>query len=372
MVAPMKRQLTKRLPFLFILVLLLIAARADAQPAPQAVQPAPQVIKVGVYVSPPFVMKGDNGYSGMAVELWQKATAGLSIVSEYQEFPNTADLMTALADGKVHAAVTNLGITKARAQIVDFTQPWFDSGLRVMVHSDARSSIRALIDGLRDAGHLANFAWIAVIMLLATALMTIFDRKLDTEFHKRWRDGLAENLYHVISLATKGEADRKNLLGWAGRIGGAMWLLCSVAVIAYVASSITSVMTASHIQNQINSVADLQGRIVGVRAGSVAEDYLQTFKLRKRPFNHINEAVAALVKREIAAIVDDNSILEYFAHTHPDQPLDIVGNTFRTEKYAFAFTAGSPLTKQVSLSIIGLQENGEVEKLRARYFGFKP
>jgi ABC-type amino acid transport substrate-binding protein len=280
--------------------------------------------------------------------------------------------MDAVANGKVQAAVTNLGITKARAQVADFTQPWFDSGLRVMVHADARSSIRALIDGLRDAGHLANFAWIAAIMLLATALMTIFDRKLDTEFHQRWRDGLAENFYHVISLATKGEADRKNLLGWAGRLAGAMWLLCSVAVIAYVASSITSVMTASHLFNQINSVADLQGRIVGVRAGSVAEESLQTFKVRKRPFNHIDEAADALVKREIAAVVDDNSILEYYTHTHPHQPLDVVGNTFRSEKYGFAFTAGSPIAKPISLSIIGLRESGEIEKLRAKYFGFKP
>ena len=367
----MKRQLMKRLPFLVILALLLIAGGADAQPAPQGTS-TPQVIKVGVYVSPPFVIKGDNGYSGMAIELWQKAVADLGVVSQYQEFPNTVDLMNAVANGKVQAAVTNLGITKARAQVADFTQPWFDSGLRVMVHSDARSSFMALIDGLRDAGHLANFAWIAAIMLLATALMTIFDRKMDAEFHQGWREGLAENFYHVISLATKGEANRKNLLGWAGRVGEAMWLLCSVAVIAYVASSITSVMTASHLSNQINSVADLQGRIVGVRVGSVAEDYLHTFKVRKRPFDHIDEAADALVKREIAAVVDDNSVLEYFTHTHPHQPLDVVGNTFRTEKYGFAFTAGSPLAKPVSLRIIGLQENGEVEKLRARYFGFKP
>ena len=367
----MKRQLMKRLPFLFILALLLIAGRTDAQPAPQGA-PTPQVIKVGVYVSPPFVIKGDNGYSGMAIELWQKAVADLGVVSQYQEFPNTVDLMDAVENGKVQAAVTNLGIIKARAQVADFTQPWFDSGLRVMVHSDARSSFMALIDGLRDAGHLANFAWIAAIMLLATALMTLFDRKMDAEFPQRWREGLAENFYHVISLATKGEASRKNLLGWAGRIGEAMWLLCSVAVIAYVASSITSVMTASHLSNQINSVADLQGRIVGVRVGSVAEDYLQTFKVRRRLFNHFDEAADALVKREIAAVIDDNSVLEYFTHTHPHQPLDVVGNTFRTEKYGFAFTAGSPLAKPVSLRIIGLQESGEVEKLRARYFGFKP
>ena len=94
--------------------------------------------------------------------------------------------------------------------------------------------------------------------------------------------------------------------------------------------------------------------------------------MRKRIFNHIHEAADALVRRDISAIVDDNSILEYFAHTHPHLPLDVVGNTFRAEKYGFAFTVGSSFARPVSLRIIELQENGEAETLRARYFGFKP
>jgi polar amino acid transport system substrate-binding protein len=96
------------------------------------------------------------------------------------------------------------------------------------------------------------------------------------------------------------------------------------------------------------------------------------FDVRTRTFNHVEDAAAALVRREIAAVVDDNPLLEYFAHTHPDLPLDVVGNTFHPDKYGFAFTPGSTLTKPVSLRIIGLEESGEIEKLRARYFGFKP
>ncbi|MPZ37260.1 MAG: transporter substrate-binding domain-containing protein [Rhizobiales bacterium] len=335
-------------------------------------QSTPQVIKVGVYVSPPFVVKEGGGYSGMAIELWQKVAAELAIVSKYEEFQNDAELVEAVANGTVHAAVTNLSVTKSRAQNIDFTQPWFDAGLRVMVHSDTRISLMDIISDLRDAGHLRNFAWIAVAILVATVLMTAFDRKFDPEFHQRWRDGLADNFFHVTSLATKGEAERKNLFGWVGRIGQGLWLLGSLAVIAYVASAITSVMTASHIANQINSVADLQRKIVGVLSGSAAEDYMKASKIRTMPFNHIAEAADALVRREVSAIVGDNPVLEYFSHIRPHLPLDVVGSTFHPQKYGFAFTAGSPLTKPASLSIIGLQESGEIEKLRIRYFGFKP
>jgi polar amino acid transport system substrate-binding protein len=119
-------------------------------------------------------------------------------------------------------------------------------------------------------------------------------------------------------------------------------------------------------------VTDLQGKIVGVRRGSVAEETMQKFRVKTRAFDHVRDAAAALVRREIAAVVDDNPLLEYFANSNPDLPLDVVGSTFHADNYGFAFTPGSPLTKPVSMRIIGAQESGEIEKLRARYFGFKP
>ncbi|MDQ8727986.1 transporter substrate-binding domain-containing protein [Bradyrhizobium sp. LHD-71] len=359
---------TTSLLLLLVAVCLLAGDRASAQPAPSA----PQAVKVGVYVNPPFVTREGSGYTGMAVELWQKVATDLSLASTYQEFRNDADLVEAVAKGTVQAAVTNLSITTDRARQVDFTQPWFDAGLRVMVHSDARTGVVDIVRDLRDAGHLANFGWILLGIVVVTTLLTIFDRWFDTDFHRRWRDGLADNFYHVTSLATKGEAERKNILGWIGRIGQGIWLLCSVAVIAYVASSITSVMTAAHIANRINSVTDLHGKTVAVRRGSAAEDQMKTFRVKMQPFDHIAEAADALLHRRVDAIVGDNPVLEYFAHTHPNLPLEVVGNTFHPEKYGFAFTPGSALTKPVSLRIIGLQESGEVEKLRNSYFGFKP
>ena len=367
------KSLAPPLAFMAALACLLAGGSALAQPAAQpAATPAPRVVKIGVYINPPFVMKEGDGYTGMAMELWQKVASEMAFVPQYREFANPAELVKAVAEGTVDVAASNVSITTSHARMVDFTQPWFDAGLRVMVHAGSNVGLMEVIGGMRDAGHLANFAWLAIAILATTVLITAFDRRLDAEFHKRWRDGLAENFHHVIALAIKGEANRKNLFGWAGRIGEGLWLLFSVAVIAYVASSITSVMTAAHIANRINSVSDLQGRIVGVRRGSVAENAMKTFDVRARTFNHLAEAADALVRREIAAVVDDNPLLEYFTHTHPDLPLDVVGNTFHPDKYGFAFIPGSALTKPVSLRIVGLEENGEVEKLRARYFGFKP
>src|SRR5690606_3134261 len=117
-------------------------------------------------------------------------------------------------------------------------------------------------------------------------------------------------------------------------------------------SSITSVMTVNHMSSDIGSVADLQGKIVGVHAGGTSEAYLRSVFVTTLPFDHINEAVEALENDEISAIVADNPVLEYFAHTNPSRPVDVVGNIFHPDKYGFAFSTGHPLVKQASVAII--------------------
>ncbi|MGH7003890.1 MAG: transporter substrate-binding domain-containing protein, partial [Alphaproteobacteria bacterium] len=228
--------------FAVLLALSALAAAGFAhaqEPAPAA----PQVMKVGVYISPPFVMKEGTDYSGMAIDLWERVTDRLKLVSDYEEFRNYTELVDALATGRIDAAVTNLSITESRAERVDFTHPWFDAGLRVMIAANDGASLAEVIGGLGSAGHLKTYAWIIFAILLATALLTVFDRKFDADFPRRWRDGIAESFYHVMSIATSGKASRKNLFGWAGRIWQGFWMVCGVAVIAYITSSITSVMT---------------------------------------------------------------------------------------------------------------------------------
>ncbi len=341
-------------------------ARAQEQSLP------PQVVSVGVYVSPPFVMGEEGSYSGMAIELWERIAARLHVVSDYKKFDNYTDLVKAVADGTVQAAVTNLSVTAKRAEMVDFTYPWFDDGLRIMVDSTPKSSLSEIVDDLSDAGHLMNYAWLALSLLLATTLLTLFDRRFDSGFPKRWRDGLAESLFHVVSIATTGRSVRKNLLGWFGRVWQAGWMVCGIAIVAYVTSSITSVMTVAQITNEINSAGDLHGRTVGVRRGSVSEEYMQATLVDTKPFNQLKEAVDALFADEIAAIAGDSSVLEYYAHSHPDLKLDVVGSAFRPSKYGFAFSPGSPLTKPASMAVIAMQDSGEIEKMRARYFGTHP
>lgn len=352
---------------LTVLVGLCAMASSRAQQAPPPTQPG---LRVGVYVSPPFVMKQDGRYTGMAIELWEKIAAELGLRFSYEQVPTLRQLVDATASGNLDVAVTNLSITESRADRIDFTHPWYDAGLRIMVNKDQGTGFWDVIAGLRQSGHLQAYAWLALVIVLATILLTLFDRRFDRDFPRTWREGIAESFYTVMSVATSGRPpSRKNLFGWIGRIWQALWLVCGVAVLAYVTSSVTSVMTTLSLSNQISSLVDLRDKTVGVFTGSVAEEYAHENGFTERSYRDIDEAVTALLDKKVAAVIADAPVLEYYALGRADLPLSVIGPIFKPDKYGFGRPRGSNLSRPVTVAIIGTRESGELEELRTKYFG---
>lgn len=363
-----------RTTFLALLAVLFVSGSAmpvaAQDKAAHELAASSEPLTVGVYVHPPFVLVENGEFHGMAIDLWEWLANQRGLESEYVEFNNVGDLVEATEAGEIDVAVTNLTVSKGRVERIDFTHSWFDAGQRIMVSDEGSAGLGAVIAGLRESGHLRAYAWIAFVVVIATFLVTLFDRHFDEDFPRRWRNGIAESFYTVMSVATSGKpASRKNFFGWAGRIWQGLWLVCGIAVLAYITSSVTSVMTTLSLTNQINSVADLPGHPVGIQPGSIAEEYAREAGLNIRQFEHIEDAVEALTDGRIDAIIDDAPVLEYYAHINPDEPVAVVGPIFEPDKYAFGLGHRSELTRPLTVELIGARESGLIEEFRAQYFG---
>jgi ABC-type amino acid transport substrate-binding protein len=360
--------MAKNALYLVMLWLLLSVTGSFAQGLPNTKQP----VRVGLYVSPPFVIQEKDHFTGMAVDLWKALAEAQGLQSQYQPFPTVRALIDATANGEVDVAVTNLTITQGRAQRIDFTYPWFDAGLRIMINEHQGTGFLEVVSGLRESGFLRAYAWIAFVVAAATLLLTLFDRRFDPNFPSRWRDGAAESFFSVLSIAAGKSTGRRNIFGWIGRVWQGLWLICGIAVLAFVTSSVTSVMTTLSLTNQINSLADLPGKAVGVFAGSVSEEFARGSGLDVYSFPNIDEAVAALRDGDIAAIVGDAPVLEYYSHSHPEQRVNVVGGIFEPDKYGFGLPLNSPATRRLTVELIGAHERGLVEQLHDKYFGNSP
>lgn len=328
-----------------------------------------KTLKVGLYTNPPFVMEADDRHNGMAIELWEHIGENLNFKTSYEIFDSIKEIVEATETGKIDVAVTNLTITENRASKIDFTHPWYDAGLRIMIADNGKTSTSELIRGLKDAGHLGAYLWVLGVILFFTIGLTWFDRKFDEEFPSRWRDGIAESFYSVMLVVTSGSLKRKNLFGWIGRILSAFWLIIGIIVIAYITSSITSVMTTLSLSNEINGLNDLNDKEIGVLLGSVSEDFATDRGYSFMTYNNLDAAVLGLEKGEVSAIIEDAPVLEYYSFTQKNEPVKVVGKLFYPDKYGFALPRNNSLTRPITLEVLKAQESGYLEELRLKYFG---
>src|SRR5208283_743128 len=93
-------------------------------------------LRVVVYVDPPFVARTSTGLGGFAIELWETIAAANGWKIEYVEASMLPELMDMVSEGQAQVGVTDLFITSGRLKKIDFSQPYFESGLQVMVSSN--------------------------------------------------------------------------------------------------------------------------------------------------------------------------------------------------------------------------------------------
>ena len=330
---------------------------------------AGNVLRVGVTLDEPFVMKKGEVYEGYCIDLWQALAADLGLKFQYVPYANFAELMKATEKGEVDVNANPVFVTSDRLKHMDFALPFLQGGMQIMIDENRTASFLKLWNGLRNSGHLKIFAIGIAVILMGTLLVTLGERRWNEEFPKDWTNGLAESFYHVMSVAMTGKSNHKQLPGPLGKVMAGIWIAFGVAVVAYITSSITSVMTVNKLHSIINGPQDLPGHKVAALRGSLAEIYCRNSGLDYENFSSIPEAVKALLVHEVDAIVSDAMALQWYDNSHPELPITEVGPIFEKKYYSFALPIGSPLRHDLSTALLKRHESGYCESLRQQYFG---
>lgn len=81
---------------------------------------------------PPFDFMENGRPAGFDIELWQAVAKEARLDYEFKPMV-FKDLIPALQSGEIDAAVAGMTITSAREEKIDFSHPYFSSGLKIMV-----------------------------------------------------------------------------------------------------------------------------------------------------------------------------------------------------------------------------------------------
>jgi polar amino acid transport system substrate-binding protein len=274
--------------------------------------------------------------------------------------------------GTADAAVGALSITSERERTIDFSHPFKESGLQILIREQQSSSFGRIVSQVFKGDILWLLGGLALVLLINSHIIWFVERKRNAEsFPEGYVAGIWEAVWWSICTIITGGCENKAPLGVAGRLTAIVWMLAGAALFTYITATITSTMTVDTLNSDVQNIADLKSRKwpVGTVAGSTAQAFLERQGLNVQGFDDVDRACSALNDGKVKAVVYDAPMLLYYAKNNSDQQLGVVGDIFERQSYGIGVPQGSPYRKEITRAILALREQGFFDELENKYFG---
>jgi len=365
-----------RLPVAVICLLVLsftvgwMVHAAQAAPFNQA-HPDASRIRVGIMPLEPFVFIDEDGQpSGFSIDLWKAIDADIGMQYEWVLAGTVNELITNLQSGKIDVAIAGISMTPESESLIDFSYPYFESGLQIMVTENP------------DAGNVnlpSIFFSSIVFKLLGVGLILLFfmanifwlmEKRSNPEMPKSYAAGIWDGLWWGLTILLKQEyLDNAKPNSFLKRLFAMVSMVAGIVLIAEFTATITASQTVSQLRPTIEGLSDLQGRRVLTVAGSTADDFLLVKEVRHATVERIDEAYDALLNDEADAIVFDSPVLLFYSHNQGYGLVRVVGSIFREKNYGIALPTGSPLREPINAALLRLNSSGRYDKIYEKWFG---
>jgi polar amino acid transport system substrate-binding protein len=346
------------------------AGTASAQSEAPAVSTRP-LLRVVTGFSSPFVKLPGTPVSGYSIEIWQEVARRIGVDTAWTVLPDLSDdaQLAAVIDGRADLAISALAITSEREAQVDFSVPYFDAGLQVMVSTEDGNPLRTALAALMSPAMLGLLGIGTAIVVALAHLLWLVERRHDPAFGRSYPCSIAEGLWGAVLIIATGEHGDRNTPRVLKRVVvAAMWMV-GVLLIAQFTATVTSTLTVGQLRSDIQGPGDLPGKVIATAPGSVAASWLTGQGLPFVPVDDSERAYGMLIRGEIQAIVYEAPQLRYWIATRGSSRASLVGPVFRPERYAIALRIGSPLRRQVNAALLAMQEDGMAEEIGRRWFG---
>ncbi|KAM0915759.1 hypothetical protein ACQ4PT_010619 [Festuca glaucescens] len=331
-----------------------------------------------------FVMQdnGPDGVKGFSVDVFKSAISLLPYPVAYSfvlfgnglKNPSYSDLVQKVSENYFDAAIGDIAIVTNRTRLVDFTQPYTESGLIIVapareVESNAWAFLKPFTFQM----------WCVLVMLFlfVGAVVWILEHRTNTEFRGTPRQQIMTVCW--FSFSTMFFAHRENTSSALGRFVLLVWLFVVLIVNSSYTASLTSLLTVQELTSGIKGLDSLisSSSPIGYQVGSFARNYLveelNIADSRLVPLNSPSDYARALELGSgnggVSAIIDELPYVEIFLSKYCK--FKTVGQVFTKGGWGFAFPRDSPLAEDLSTAILTLSENGNLQRIHDEWLSVK-
>src|SRR5437867_9284271 len=224
-----------------------------AQPSASQTPPtdAP-VLRVLARNIEPFCFEKGGRRTGFAVDLWTEISKAAGFRYEVQEAESAQALVDALAAKKGDVGLGALSITAQREQVMDFSYPFYNSGLDIVTSTEG-SSVLGMIRVLFNAQLLKTLGLLLALVICFSHVLWLVERRVnEEEFPGPYKAGFAESLWWTLTVLITLGCENKSPRGLPGRLMAIIWMASGVLMISLLTASFSSSLTVRSLAGKIN------------------------------------------------------------------------------------------------------------------------
>ncbi|UXI21906.1 hypothetical protein NH340_JMT07849, partial [Sarcoptes scabiei] len=299
-------------------------------------------------------------------------------------------LIREIIDKRANLAIGPLTISYARENVIDFTKPYMNLGIGILFKMPTHAPTRLF----SFMSPLAVDIWLYVVAAYLLVSLTLFivarfspNEWLNPHPCLAEQDSMKINQFNladsfwftVVTLMKQGcEMNPKSL---STRIIGAIWWFFTLILISSYTANLAAFLTVERITTPIESVEDLahQSKIrYGTLINSSTMSFFRDSKLliyqkmwrfmQEHPENFVNsyeEGRDRVLEGEYAFLME-STMIDYMVQR--DCNLVQIGGLLDSKGYGIATQKGSEWKDKISLSILELQEKGELQMIYDKWW----
>ncbi|XP_031255207.1 glutamate receptor 2.8-like [Pistacia vera] len=315
--------------------------------------------------------------SGFSIEVFKEVIKVLEFPLPYEFVPfeknhqsagTYNELLHNLTNKKYDAVVGDITIVAARSTYVDFTLPYSESGVSMVVLvKDENKNFWIFLKPLNWNLWLTS----AIGFAVTGFVVWVLEHRTNTEFRGPIKHQLGKTLW--FSFSTLVFAHRERLKNNLSKFVLIIWIFVVLILTQSYTASLTSMLTVQRLRPSFDDVKEIRAR--GYLVGYPKDSFVKDFLINQLNLNESNlkgyeypkDYDEALSNQSVAAIFDEIPFIKLFLEkANYCSKYMMVGPTYRTGGLGFAFPQGSPLVSDISRAILNVTQDKyklkEIEK----------
>lgn len=288
-----------------------------------------------------------------------------------------------------HMAVGSLTINEERSEVIDFSVPFIETGISVMVsRSNGTVSPSAFLEPFSADVWVMMFV---MLLLVSAVAVFVFEYFSPVGYNRCLADGrephgpsftIGKAIWLLWGLVFNNSVPVQNPKGTTSKIMVSVWAFFAVIFLASYTANLAAFMIQEEYVDQVTGLSDKKFqspndfsppfRFGTVPNGSTERNIRNNYPemhsyMTKFHQRNVNEALQSLKAGKLDAFIYDAAVLNYMAGRDEGCKLVTIGSgyIFATTGYGIAIQKESLWKRHVDLAILELFGDGEMEELES-------